>query len=118
MTHLAIGLWLLNICLDTFGQLAFKAAATQPQLAEKSYWQSLLNQRWLWLGISCYIFEIMTWLAFLSLVPLSSGVLFRSINIIVLMIAGRLWFAEALTPIRVIGIVLVSIGVALVGAGQ
>jgi multidrug transporter EmrE-like cation transporter len=28
-----------------------------------------------------------------------------------------LWFAEALTPSRVIGIVLVTIGVALVGAG-
>jgi len=118
MKHLAMVLWLVNICLDTFGQLAFKAAATQPQATEKSYWHSLLHQRWLWFGIACYVFEITTWLAFLSLVPLSSGVLFRSINIIVLMIGGRLWFAEQLTPIRVIGIVLVSSGVALVGAGS
>jgi drug/metabolite transporter (DMT)-like permease len=118
MTHLAIGLWLLNVCLDTFGQLAFKAAATQPHSAQQSYWQALIGQRWLWLGIACYVFEIIVWLAFLSLVPLSEGVLFRSINIIVLMLAGRLWFAEKLTPMRVIGISLVTVGVALVGIGQ
>src|SRR5256885_2774761 len=57
-------------------------------------------------------------LAFLSLVPLSEGVLLGSINIVAIMIAGRLLFAEKLAPMRVAGIVLVSIGVAIVGRSE
>ncbi len=116
MNTLAWTLWLLNITLDTTGQLAFKQAARQPEVSG-SYWASLIQQRWLWLGIGCYAFEIVLWLAFLSLVPLSTGVLLRSLNIILIMLAGRLWFKEALNPMRVTGILLISVGVALVGAG-
>jgi drug/metabolite transporter (DMT)-like permease len=66
-------------------------------------------------GVGCYVAEFVLWLAFLSLVPLSEGVLLGSINIVAIMIAGRLLFAEKLAPMRVAGIVLVSIGVAIVG---
>ena len=46
---------------------------------------------------------------------LSDGVLLGSINIVAIMIAGRILFNEKLAPLRVAGIVLVSIGVAVVG---
>ena len=59
--------------------------------------------------------EFVAWLAFLSLVPLSDGVLLGSINIVAIMVAGRILFKEKLAPMRVLGIVLVSIGVAVVG---
>lgn len=59
--------------------------------------------------------EFVVWLAFLSLVPLSDGVLLGSINIVAIMILGRVLFREKLAPMRVAGIVLVSIGVAIVG---
>ncbi|MOA43056.1 4-amino-4-deoxy-L-arabinose-phosphoundecaprenol flippase subunit ArnE [compost metagenome] len=61
--------------------------------------------------------EFVAWIAFLSLVPLSQGVLLGSINIVALMVAGRLLFRERLTPLRVTGMLLVSAGVAVVGAG-
>lgn len=116
MPPLVIGLWLANVVCDTVGQLAFKAAAGAPGEGA-ARWAALAKQPFLWLGIAAYTGEFFAWLAFLSLVPLSRGVLLGSINIVAVMIAGRLIFGERLTPLRVIGILLVAAGVALVGAG-
>jgi len=41
--------------------------------------------------------------------------LLGSINIVVIMIAGRILFREKLTPLRVTGILLVTAGVCIVG---
>jgi drug/metabolite transporter (DMT)-like permease len=76
----------------------------------------MLARPWLWLGGACYVIEFLVWIAFLSLVPLSEGVLLGSINIVVIMLAGRWLFGERLTRMRVAGILLVSLGVAIVGA--
>ena len=113
MTPLATVLWLANAALDTGGQLCFKSAAGHGA----SGWRTLARQPMLWLGLLCYLGEFLVWIAFLSQVPLSLGVLLGSINIVVVMICGRLFFREKLTPLRVGGILLVCIGVALVGIG-
>lgn len=111
-------LWSLTVVLDTGGQLAFKAAASQPDdLAGVAHWKRMLAQPWIWIGGSLYVFEFLSWVAFLSLVPLGRGVLLGSINIVAIMLAGRLLFAERLTRPRIIGMILVTAGVALVGAG-
>ncbi len=111
-------LWFANIVLDTFGQLSFKAAAAAPQLGEGlARWKAMARRPWIWLGVACYVGEFLVWLAFLSLVPLSEGVLLGSINIVAVMIAGRILFAEKFSPLRTAGILLVAAGVAVVGLG-
>ncbi|MGE4367638.1 EamA family transporter [Stenotrophomonas acidaminiphila] len=116
MSALAVTLWLLNVLLDTGGQLAFKTAAGDPAAGEGiARWKHMLSRPWLGLGIACYVLEFMAWIAFLSLVPLSRGVLLGSINIVALMVAGRLLFKERLTGLRVTGMLLVGAGVAVVG---
>lgn len=116
LSPLVIALWLGNVVFDTVGQLAFKAAAVGAPEAE-GRWRGLLGSPYLWLGLGCYVGEFLAWIAFLSLVPLSEGVLLGSINIVAVMIAGRLLFAEKLTRLRLCGILLVAAGVALVGVG-
>lgn len=116
MSNLAIILWLLNMALDTGGQLAFKQAAGTPGDG-LDRWRAMAGRPWLWLGIACYAGEFLAWTAFLSTVPLSQGVLLGSVNIIIVMIAGRLLFAERLSRLRVAGISLIAIGVAFVGLG-
>ncbi|MDR2012064.1 MAG: EamA family transporter [Rhodanobacter sp.] len=112
-------LWLLNILLDTFGQLSFKAAAAGPELGEGfARWKAMAVRPWIWLGIGSYVAEFLIWLAFLSLVPLSEGVLLGSINIVAVMIAGRWLFDEKFSPLRTLGILLVAAGVAVVGFGS
>jgi len=45
-------------------------------------------------------------------------VLLAALNIVAIMIAGRVLFHEHLTPLRVTGILLVAAGVVIVGAGS
>ncbi|TYK71554.1 EamA family transporter [Comamonas sp. Z3] len=116
LSPLVVTLWILNVLVDSGGQLAFKAAASEPGHRNGTQrWRFMLARPWLWVGIACYIAEFLVWLAFLSLVSLSDGVLLGSINIVAIMILGRVLFREKLAPMRVAGIVLVSIGVAIVG---
>lgn len=116
LTPLVIALWIGNVVVDTAGQLAFKAAAGDPRAGDGlARWIWMARRPWLWVGIGCYVVEFLLWLSFLSLVPLSEGVLLGSINIVALMIAGRLFFAERLSRLRVAGILLVYAGVVVVG---
>lgn len=117
ITPLVALLWVLNMLVDTGGQLAFKAAATADPRAGSGLarWIWMARRPWIWVGIGCYVAEFLVWLAFLSLVPLSDGVLLGSINIVAVMVAGRFLFREKLSPLRVAGILLVSAGVAIVG---
>lgn len=118
MSATVVTLWLLNILLDTFGQLSFKAAAAEPHPHEGlARWKAMARRPWIWCGLGCYIAEFLVWLAFLSLVPLSEGVLLGSINIVAVMIAGRILFNEKFSPLRTAGILLIAAGVAVVGLG-
>ena len=118
MSPLATLLWITNLFIDTFGQLSFKAASRAPSssgIADR--WRAMLKTPWMWLGIGTYVVEFFVYLAFLSKVPLSEGVLMTSLNIVAVMIGGRLIFREALTPNRVLATFLIATGVALVGWG-
>ena len=118
MTALAVFLWVLNMSMDTFGHLAFKAAASQGlEFTGLGHWKYMARRPWLWAGVSCYAVEFFVWMAFLSQVPLSTGVMLGSFNIVILMIAGRLMFKERLTPLRVAGMLCITLGVILVGVG-
>jgi drug/metabolite transporter (DMT)-like permease len=111
-----LALWTLTVVLDTAGQLSFKAAAAHPDAGDGlARWKHMLARPWIWLGGLLYVFEFLAWIAFLSLVPLGRGVLLGSINIVVIMLAGRLLFRERLTRMRILGIILVTLGVTLVG---
>jgi len=118
MQGMVFSLWLANVLLDTGGQLAFKKAASDDRAGDGlGRWKYMLRRPWIWAGMACYVFEFVVWVAFLSLVPLSQGVLLGSINIVAVMVAGRFLFRERLSPLRVTGILLVAAGVAIVGAG-
>ena len=116
MNTVATLIWLVVIVFDTFGQLSFKAAAaTDEGLDGWARWKAMLSDKWIWVGIGSYVVEFFAWLAFLSMVPLSLAVLVGSINIITVVLAGRVFFGEALTRKRVAATILITLGVVLVG---
>lgn len=111
-------LWGANAVLDTAGQLLLKAAAMDPAGGtQRERWRRIVRRPVLWLGLACFTAEFLFWVGFLSLVPLSAGVLLGSINIVVVMAVGRALFSERLTPLRTAGMLLIVAGVALVGVG-
>ena len=108
--------WMTNLFFDTVGQLSFKAAATRHSgQSGLAHWKDMAKRPWLWLGFFCYIAEFVTWIAFLSVVDLSVGVMLASVDMVVIMIAGRIFFKEDLTPWRIAGLALISAGVIFVG---
>src|SRR5437016_4868064 len=116
MSALAIIFWLLNLFFDTVGHLSFKAAATvADDVHGAQRWLAMARDKWIWIGAVAFGFEFVIWIVFLSLVPLSVGVLLGSVDIIAIMIGGRLFFSERLTRKRIGAAVLITVGVALVG---
>ena len=115
MTKLAVFFWVANVVLDTAGHLAFKSAAVTEHETELRRWKAMLSSPRLWIGIVCFCLEFAIWFALLSLIPLSQAVLIGSINIVVVMLAGRVFFREPLNGFRAGGMWLIAIGVALAG---
>ena len=117
ITPLIATLWLINVIIDTVGQLAFKAAAGDEAAGDGLVRCIYMARRpWIWIGIGSYVVEFLIWIAFLSLLPLSEAILLGSINIVAIMVAGHFLFGEKLTRLRLSGILLVTLGVAIVGA--
>lgn len=116
---LTLLLWLLNLAADTGGQLAFKKAASAEADSENlAYWLNMARKPWIWGGIFCYVAEFFAWAGFLSQVELGVGVMLGSFNIVAIVIGGRFLFNERLTPWRIAGVSLITLGVMLVGVGQ
>ena len=116
MSNLAIFVWIMNIAVDTVGHMAFKSAAVTEHESEWQRWKKMLSSIPLWVGIVCFCLEFALWLVLLSILPLSSGVLLGTINMVAIMVAGRLLFRELLDPMRVLGMIFIMLGVVLVGA--
>lgn len=106
---------MLNILLDTTGHLAFKSVAVTEHDTGWQRWKVMLSAPLLWIGIACFGIEFVVWFALLSLIPLSLAILIGSINIVAVMVAGRMLFQEQLDRMRIAGMVLIAIGVALAG---
>jgi drug/metabolite transporter (DMT)-like permease len=106
----------MNIVVDTVGHMAFKSAAITEHESEWRRWKKMLSSIPLWVGIVCFCLEFVLWLVLLSILPLSRGVLLGTINMVAIMVAGRMLFRELLDPMRVLGMIFIILGVVLVGA--
>ena len=96
--------------------MAFKHAAVGAGDFEGlARWAKMLKDFRLWVGIGAYVAEVASWIALLSLVPLSVAVMIGSVNIFAVMLFGRVLFKETLSPRRLVAILLITSGVGLVG---
>ena len=118
MSHLrpsSFALWMLIVFLASTGQLAFKAAAADPTTAGLlAGWLRMLRRPWLWVGVGCFLTHFVLWIAFLSAVPLSEGMMLAGLQIVVVYAAGRVLFDEPGSWLRLAGVALISLGVAIV----
>jgi multidrug transporter EmrE-like cation transporter len=63
------------------------------------------------LGMFCFGLSAIVWLFVLSKIPLSSAYPFVALGIAITVAAGRLIFDEPISPVKLVGIGLVIIGV-------
>ena len=74
----------------------------------------MLSNLWLWGAMFCYAISIVLWMSVLSKVEVSYAYPFLSIGYVVASLAGYYFFSESLSPIRILGIIVICIGVILI----
>jgi len=71
----------------------------------------MLTNVFLWLSLLCYGISFVTWMIVLSRVEVSFAYAFSSLGFVFVTILGYLFFNENVTFIRIIGVVLICVGV-------
>ena len=75
---------------------------------------SMLTNFWLWGAMFCYAVSILLWMSVLSKVEVSYAYPFLSVGYVLSAIAGYAFFNENISHIRIVGIVVICIGVILI----
>lgn len=75
---------------------------------------SMVTNGYLWFSALCYVLSIGLWLVVLSKVDVSYAYPFLSIGYVLSAVVGYFVFEESVTPVRVVGIVVICAGVILI----
>ena len=74
----------------------------------------MLTNIFLWISIFCYLISFIMWIVVLSKMEVSFAYPFLSIGYVISAVAGYMFFAESVTPVRIAGIIVICIGVILI----
>lgn len=109
---------LASVLLNCVAQLCMRQGMLQVgEISIASLWNnfgSMITNLWLWGSMCCYAVSILLWMAVLSRVEVSYAYPFLSIGYVVAAIAGYCFFNENISVIRIVGIVVICIGVILI----
>lgn len=75
---------------------------------------SMITNIWLWGAMICYAISILLWMSVLSKVEVSYAYPFLSIGYVLSAVAGYMFFNENISPIRIVGIIVICVGVILI----
>ena len=118
MTAELVILFALSIACDVFGQLAFKLGTQRTPDAGESgvvvFVGRLLAERWILTGLGIYAVEFIVWVRILSIAPLNIAFPVASLNILGIVLLGRLFLGESVNSRQWAGAALVTAGVAIV----
>ena len=115
-----LGFILISVFLNAIGQLVFKAAMNSLGPLEISldmFLRMALNPLLL-LGMVIYAGSTFLWLISLSKADLSFAYPFLSLTYFVVLLGGAVLFAEQITATRVIGFVVVVVGLLIVARSE
>ena len=117
---LAIGYILVSVMLSATGQILLKKGMTQTGAITLSsnqivsiLWRIASNP-YVIIGLMIYVCGTVFWLAALSRVDLSYAYPFASLSYIVMLTASWLLFHENITPVRLLGTLIVALGVLVI----
>jgi drug/metabolite transporter (DMT)-like permease len=117
MTAIAWLLLAAMLVLDTASHLLLKASSARAHAdpREMHFIRRLFRIPVFWVAIASFLGMMVVWIGFYSVVGLARGVMMGCITIAGVMIGGRLFFNERITPKRALAAVLIGAGVVLVG---
>lgn len=118
MSTLVWTLFACTVCLDVWGQTAFKLGLDRmaDDLAGLAFWRGLAGSPWVVTGFLSYAVEACCWLYVVGHAPLSVVGPMAALAYVGAVLAGRLFLGEIAGRRRWLGAGLVTFGAALVGA--
>jgi multidrug transporter EmrE-like cation transporter len=120
MSIVSFLLILAGVLLNALAQFLLKAGVNRMGVIELD-WSALLSaggrlalEPFVYGGLACYVVSVGVWLLALSRVPVSVAYPMLSIGYVVTAIAAWAFLGEQVTPLRLVGIGIIIIGVFLV----
>ena len=112
--------WLLlgaMMVFDAVSHLLMKASSARAHRDPRDmlFVRRLIRVPIFWIAIAAFLAMMVVWIGFYSHVPLAQGVMTGSITIAGVMLGGRIFFNEKITPMRALAALLIGVGVVLVG---
>lgn len=120
MSPLTLALILATVTASACAQLALKLGMTSPGVAAalpqggKSILLAVASSPLVWVGLTIYGLSVAVWLWILSKVDLSLAYPFVGVSFIMVMLFGVFLLNETVTPLRMIGTLLIAVGCVLV----
>ena len=74
----------------------------------------MVSHAFLWLALLCYGVSVLVWMAVLSKVEVSYAFPLGSIGYVIVAVLGYMFLGEQVSPLRLLGIVIICIGVFVV----
>ena len=109
MTLPSFSLILVGVLLNAAAQLLLKAGTNAMPLGLR-----LAIEPHILAGLGCYVVSVVVWIVALSRVPVSIAYPMLSIGYVVNAIAAWYLLGEAVTPMRLVGIGIIVLGVFIV----
>ncbi len=123
MSVLLIVMLVAAVLLSSAAQVVLKLGMTDPgvQLAlhaagAVNIARALLMSSWLWVGMALYVLSLGVWLVVLSRTDVSYAYPFVALGMVVTTLSGRFLLHETLPPLRILGLLVIVSGVALVAS--
>lgn len=108
----------LSVALNCAGQVLMRKAmldigevGSQPAAHTAML---MVSHAFLWLALICYGVSVLVWMAVLSKVEVSYAFPLGSIGYVIVAVLGYMFLGEQVSPLRLVGIVIICIGVFVV----
>lgn len=112
---------LLSVFLNCSAQLLMRQGMLAiGQIDKNNLLNSLggmITSLWLWGAMGCFLGSILLWFVVLSRVEVSYAYMFNSLGYVVVTLGGYFLFHEQVTPLRVLGMFVICVGVIVMAKG-
>ena len=90
------------------------------EVGMSNLWENIvpmITNWWLWGAVSCYIGSVLLWFVVLSRTEVSYAYMFNALGYVAVAVGGYCLFNENLSLTRIIGILVICIGVIIMARG-
>jgi len=113
----------LTVVLTVYGQIVIKwqvlEAGPFPLTPAERGWflVRLFGNPWIMSGLVAALGAAVSWMAAMTKLPLSHAYPFTSAAFVLILVAGHYCFGESITPLKIAGVALVMLGIAVGSQG-